>query len=71
MKRSKKDKFESVSYICEDSVSSGESSYKDDNISQEGISKKFNNPCTNKRFIPYKCWDLIHSEHICYNSVLL
>nr|XP_034299375.1 uncharacterized protein LOC105334630 isoform X2 [Crassostrea gigas] len=35
MKRSKKDKFESVSYICEDTVSSGESSYKDDNISQE------------------------------------
>lgn len=51
MKRSKKDKFESVSYICEDSVSSGESSYKDDNISQEGITKKFNNPCRNKQFI--------------------
>lgn len=46
MKRSKKDK-DSVSYICEDSSSSGESSNKD-NISKEGINKKFYNPCTLK-----------------------
>lgn len=45
MKRSKKNEFDSVSYICEDNSSEEESS-NNDNISKEGNYKKFWNPCT-------------------------